>query len=142
MTTRRESIIAALYTTLGNVAGVRVRRGRGAAEPISRAQSPYLLIEPVTDVADVPDTFTRINWRLTVRVSLFVRAAIPDQAADTYIQSLYSQIMADPTIGGRANDIRPLSCTFEMFEADQTAGIVNFDFEVWYQTAINNLATL
>jgi hypothetical protein len=140
MTTRRESILAALATTLNGVAGATAYRSR--VEPFSRNQSPAVIVEPVSDQADVPDVVGRINWRMTVRVTVFVRANVPDQASDSIVQSLYSLILTDPTIGGRALDTKPVSVNFEMLEADVPAGIVTNDFEVLYQTSCSDMSTL
>lgn len=140
MTTRRESILDAIATAMNGVAGATAYRSR--VEPISRNQSPAVIVEPVSDQADVPDVVGRINWRLTVRVTVYVRANVPDQAADSIIQSLYALILADPSIGGRALDTKPVSVNFEMLEADTPAGVVTSDFEVLYQTSYSDMSTL
>lgn len=140
MTTRRESILSALASTLNGVAGATAYRSR--VEPLSRNQSPAIIIEPISDTPDVPDVVGRINWRLTVRVSVYVRANAPDQAADPIVQSAYALMMADPTIGGRALDLKPTSVSFELVEADVPAGVISNDFEVIYQTSFSDMATL
>lgn len=142
MTTRRESILTALATALASVSGVNGRVYRSRVEPIARNESPAVIIEPTQDQADVPDVIGRINWRMTVRVTVYVRANVPDQAADPIVQSLYALVLADPTVGGRALDVKPVSVNFESLEADVPAGIVTSDFEVLYQTSYSDMSTL
>ena len=142
MTTRREQILTGMATALASVSGVNGRVYRSRVEPIARNESPAVIIEPVSDQADVPDVVGRINWRLTVRVTVYVRANVPDQAADSIVQSMYSKVMADPTVGGYALDIRPVSTSFEMVEADVAAGIIASEFEVLYQSAFSDISTI
>jgi hypothetical protein len=78
---------------------------------------------------------------LTVRISVIVRGAIPDQLADPTVESLHSKLMADLTLGGYAIDIQPQAVTFELVEADQPAGVISCDYLIRYRTNVTNLAT-
>lgn len=142
MTTRREQILSALATSLASVSGVNGRVYRSRVEPIARNESPAVIVEPVQDQAAIPDVLGRINWRMTVRVTVYVRANIPDQAADSIVQSVYAKMMADPTVGGYAMDTHPVSTSFEMVEADVAAGIVTNEFEIFYQTSFADISTI
>lgn len=142
MTTRRERIISALATSLASVSGVNGRVYRSRVEPIARNESPAVIIEPVNDQVTIPDAIGRIQWRLTVRVMVYVRANVPDQSADSIVQSVYSIVMADPTVGGYAMDVHPVSVSFEMLEADVAAGVITNEFEILYQTAFADQSTI
>lgn len=142
MTTRREQIMSTLATSLGTITGAGGRVYRSRVEPISRNQSPAVIIEPVQDQADTPDAVGRINWRMTIRVTVYVRANVPDQAADDLIQQVHAKIMSDERVGGYALGVKPLSTSFEMVEADTPAGVIASEFEVFYQTSFPDIATI
>jgi hypothetical protein len=141
MTTRRETILTAVRTALTGTTGVSTRIYRSRVEPMARAESPAIVIEPVNDTAEQNTSLPMLDWSLTVRVSVIVRGAIPDQVADSIVESLHSKLMADLTLGGVAMDIRPQSVNFELVEADQPAGVISCDYLIRYRTANANLAT-
>lgn len=140
MTTRRENILATLRTTLTGTAGVSTRIYRSRVEPISRGESPAIVLEPVSDQALTDISFCKTDWSLTVRVSVIVRGAIPDQQADPIIESLHSKLLADLTVGGYAMSIEPQSVQFDMLEADQPSGVISCDYLIRYRTSTTNLA--
>ena len=141
MTTRRERILAAVRTALTGTTGVSTRIYRSRVEPMARAESPAIVVEPVSDAAEQNTSLPTLDWSLTVRVAVIVRGAIPDQVADPIIESLHSKLMADLTLGGYAIDIQPQSVNFEMVEADQPAGVISCDYLIRYRTSVTNLAT-
>jgi len=141
MTTRRETILAAVRTALTGTTGVSTRIYRSRVEPLARAESPAIVVEPVNDTAEQNTSLPTLDWSLTVRVAVIVRGAIPDQVADPIVESLHSKLMADLTLGGYAIDIQPQSVTFEMVEADQPAGVISCDYLIRYRTSVTNLAT-
>lgn len=140
MTTRRENILATLRTTLTGTTGVSTRIYRSRVEPISRGESPAIVLEPVSDQALTDVSFCKTDWSLTVRVSVIVRGAIPDQQADPIIESLHSKLLADLTVGGYAMSIEPQSVQFDMLEADQPSGVISCDYLIRYRTSTTNLA--
>lgn len=141
MTTRRETILAAIRTALTDTTGVSTRIYRSRVEPMARAESPAIVVEPVSDTAEQNTSLPTLDWSLTVRVAVIVRGNIPDQLADPIVESLHSKIMADLTLGGVSMDIRPISVNFDLVEADQPAGVISCDYLVRYRTANANLAT-
>lgn len=141
MTTRRETILAAVRTALTGTTGVSTRIYRSRVEPMARAESPAIVVEPISDTAEQNTSLPTLDWSLTVRVAVIVRGAIPDQQADPIVESLHSKLMADLTLGGYAIDIQPQSVSFEMVEADQPAGVISCDYLIRYRTANANLAT-
>jgi hypothetical protein len=110
-------------------------------EPITRGESPAIVIEPISDNAQQNTALPTLDWSLVVRIAVIVRGNIPDQLADPTVQSLHSKLMADLTLGGYAIDIEPVSVTFELVEADQPAGVVMCDYRVQYRTSVANLAS-
>lgn len=141
MTTRRETILTAVRTALTGTTGVGARIYRSRVEPMARAESPAIVVEPVNDSAQQNTSLPTLDWSLTIRVAVIVRGAIPDQQADPIVENMHSKLMADLTLGGVAMDIQPQSVSFEMVEADQPAGVISCDYLIRYRTSITNLAT-
>ena len=142
MATRREQILAAIRTALTGTTGVSTRIYRSRVEPMARAESPAVIVEPVNDQAEQNTSLPRLDWTLTVRVAIIVRGNIPDQIADPIVESMHSKIMADLTLGGLAMDIQPQSVSFDMVDADQPAGVIACDYAVRYRTSVSNLSTV
>ncbi len=140
MASKREQIIAALKTTLTGTTGVSTRIYRSRVEPMTRAESPALVLEWSNDQPDIRGTTGHIDWTLRVRVVVISRGAVPDNLADATIESLHSKLLADPTVGGLAIDVRPSTTTFEVVEADQPAGVIICEFEVDYRTLYGSLS--
>jgi hypothetical protein len=140
MSTKREQILAAIRTALTGTTGVGTRIYRSRVEPMARAESPAIVVEPVSDTAEQNTSLPTLDWSLTVRISVIVRGAIPDQLADPIVQDMHSKLMADLTLGGYAIDIQPQAVAFEMVEADQPAGVISCDYLIRYRTSVTNLA--
>lgn len=138
--TRRENILAAIRTALTGTTGVSTRIYRSRVEPIARAESPAIVIEPVKDDATIQTQLATLDWSLRVRITIIVRGAIPDQIADPILQSLHTKIMTDPTLGGYAIDIMPLAVNFVFMEADGTAGEIQCDYRIMYRTSFTDLS--
>ena len=142
MASKREQIIAALKTTLAGTTGVSTRIYRSRIEPITNGESPAIVIEPVTDEPSINSTsYLKIDWTLRIRIVVIVRGTIPDNVGDPTVESLFTKVLNDPTVGGLALDIRPATQTFEVLEADQPAGLTTCEFEIDYRTSYNSLST-
>lgn len=139
MTTKRENILAAIKTALTGTTGVGTRIYRSRVEPMSRNESPAIIIEPVSDTPVQNTSLPTLDWTLRVRIVVIERGNIPDQAADDTIQSLHSKMMADLTLGGYAIDVEPAQTTFQLLEADQPAGVIFCEFEIRYRTKVADL---
>jgi hypothetical protein len=140
MTTKRESILTAIATALVGTTGVSTRIYRSRVEPITRGESPAIVIEPISDSAQQNTALPTLDWSLVVRVAVIVRGNIPDQLADPTVESLHAKLMADLTLGGYAIDVQPQSVNFELVEADQPAGVIACDFLIRYRTEVASLS--
>ena len=78
---------------------------------------------------------------MRVRVTTIVRAALPDDASDTYSQQVHSLLMADQTVNSYALDLTPDRTDFNLIEADVPLGIITQDFLVRYRTSRTNLTS-
>lgn len=140
MTTKRESILSAIAAALVGTTGVSTRIYRSRVEPITRGESPAIVIEPISDSAQQNTALPTLDWSLIVRVAVIVRGNIPDQLADPTVESLHAKMMADLTLGGYAIDVQPQSVNFELVEADQPAGVIACDFLIRYRTEVASLS--
>jgi hypothetical protein len=141
MASKRETILVAVRAALTGTTGVGNRIYRSRVEPISRAESPAIVVEPLSDNASQNTALPTLDWSMTVRVTVIVRGAIPDQIADPIVESLHGRLMADLTLGGYAIDIQPIGVTFNFAEADGAAGEIQCDYRVLYRTSVTNLAS-
>ena len=135
--TRRELILARMKTNLDAISNATVYRSR--VEPIARAETPAIIIEPVEDNPTDTNFFDKLDWSMRVRVSTIVRAAVPDDDSDTYTQQVHLRLMADPTINSYALDLTPDRTDFSLVEADIPLGIISQDFIVRYRTSRSDL---
>lgn len=141
MATKREQILAQIATTLASTDGVSGRVYRSRVTAAARAESPMIIVEPITDAARQLTSLPKLDWRMRVRVTVVVRSQTPDTDADSVIESMHSKIMADLTLGGYAIDVQPVLTEFQFLDADQPAGVISNEYDVLYRTAVDNLAT-
>ena len=142
MASKREQILAKIRTNLTGTTGVGTRIYRSRVEPMTRVETPSLVLEFVTDEPTVNSaTYLKLDWTLRVRVVVVVRSQTPDTTADPTIESLHTKMVSDPTLGGLAIDVRPLTVTFDVIEADQPAGVISCEYEVDYRSSYNDLST-
>ncbi len=139
MTTKRENILAAIRTALTGTAGVGTRIFRTRVDPVARVESPAIIVQPIRDVCVQTTSLPKLDWTMTVRITVIERADIPDQAADDTIESLHSKVMADLTLGGYAHDVVPVRTEFEFIESDKPSGIISCEYDVRYRTNVNDL---
>ena len=135
--TRRELILARMKTNLDAITNATVYRSR--VEPLARAETPAIIIEPVEDNPTDTNFFDKLDWSMRVRVSTIVRAAVPDDDSDTYTQQVHLRLMADPTINSYALVLTPDRTDFSLVEADIPLGIISQDFIVRYRTSRSDL---
>ncbi len=131
--------MARLLTVLANTTGVSTRIYRSRTVPLTRGESPALILEPVSDTVEQNTSLPTLDHFLTVRVSVIVRGNIPDSVADTTVESLHSKIMADLTVNNLAIDVQPSDTSFELLDADQPGGVIGVEYIVRYRTEVDDL---
>ena len=139
MTTKREQIMARLLTTLANTTSVGTRIYRSRVVPLSRGESPALILEPVSDTVEQNTSLPTLDHFLTIRISVIVRGDVPDKVADPIVESAHSKVMADLTENNLAIDIQPSDTSFEMLDADQPGGVIGVEYIVRYRSEIDDL---
>jgi len=141
MTTKREQILAQIATTLASTTGVTGRVYRSRVTALARAESPSLIIEPVSDTCQQVTSLPKLDWTLRVRVTVVIRSQNTYTDADSTIESMHSKIMSDLTLGGLAIDVQPNITNFDFFDADQPAGVFQSEYEVRYRTFVDDLTS-
>jgi hypothetical protein len=141
MTTKREQILSAIASALASTAGVSGRVYRSRVTAMQRAESPAIVIEPISDTPTQNTSLPTLDWRMRLRVTVIVRGDTPDQLADPIIESMHSKMVADLTLGGYAIDVQPDEVTYNMLDADQPAGVIFNDYIIQYRTTVASLAT-
>lgn len=131
MTTRRENIMARLKTNLDAITGATIHRIRTA--PLARADVPAIVLEPVADDPS-EEFYSKTNWTLRVRISVYVRNDAPGNTADALVEEVHAKIMADTTVNGYALDIDADTTNFSFFDADVPLGVVAMDYLIKYRT--------
>lgn len=141
MATRREQILAQIATTLASTTGVSGRVYRSRVTAMARAESPALIIEPISDTCQQITSLPKLDWTLRVRIVVTIRSTNAYTDADAVINSMHSLLMADLTLGGLAIDVQPSVTNFDFFDADQPAGVFTNEYEVLYRTTVADLSS-
>lgn len=141
MATTRERILTAIQIKLKGTTGVGTRIYRSRVEPLARAESPALIVEPITDTPAQNTSLPTLDWSLGVRIAVIVRDNVPDQAADLIIESMHARLMSDLTLGGLSIDIQPGTVEFTLQEGDTPVGVIFCTYLVRYRTNVENLST-
>jgi hypothetical protein len=136
--TRRELILARIKSNLDTIVGATVYRSR--VEPLARGECPAVIVEPVNDQPS-EEFYNKLQWTLRVRVTVLVRANVPDDDSDTYTQQVHTKIMSDPTCNGYALDVNPDRVDFSLYEADIPLGVISMDYMVMYRSGRTDLTT-
>lgn len=137
---KRETILAAVATALSGTVSVGSRIYRSRVEPLSRGESPAIVVEPISDIC-TQDTFNTFEWILTFKVSVIVRGNVPDQLADPIVTDVHSKLKSNATLLGLVVNLIPTNVTFELIEADQPAGIISAEYSAQYRTSLNSISS-
>ena len=90
----RESILSAMVVMLSSLCGGRIYRSRKEQLPTL----PAIVIRPESE-SDDGETLGSRDINLIVAVDIYARGDIPDQAADSVLESALSLIDSDATLG-------------------------------------------
>ena len=141
MSSIRERILSRLVATLEGAPSIGCPVYRSRVTPLMRDESPAIIVEPVMDQASQP-VIPKLDWALTVRISIIVRGDTPDQVADPILEAVHAKVMSDLTVAGYAYDVQPQSTTFELIDADNSAGVVSCEYLVLYRTSLTDLTVV
>ncbi|MDE8343963.1 MAG: hypothetical protein POG24_09100 [Acidocella sp.] len=135
MATVREQILEKMVAVL-NAGAIGAPVYRSRTDPVSRNQSPAVIISPVTDQATLV-SIEFFEWSLTVHVVLYVRGPAPDVLADPIVAAIHAALMADMTLGNLVETIEPVSTHFEFSDTDVC--VATGEFKISYRTSQQDL---
>jgi len=139
MTSKRENILARILTIVTPTTGISNRAYRDRVVALTRAETPSILIEGVSDSAEQNTSLPTLDWSLTVRCSVIVRSSTPVTTSDATVVNMHSRIMADLTLNGYAIDVQPNNVDIQTIDSDQPTGVIACEYLVRYRTEINDL---
>ena len=132
MSTKRETIMAALVAELAGTVGVGSRIYRSRTEALAGDESPALVVMPIQEAGN-ENAIGSIDAQLTVQVAVYQRGATPDSLADPTVESAFGKIMGSPTLGGLAVDISEAGTTWEFDDGNDEAAWIGMNFVIWYR---------
>lgn len=144
MNTRREQILSALKTKLDGVTLATGGVYRSRVYALTRAQTPAIILDPVSDNCDT-SMLGVIDWSMLIRIAVVVRGNLAsdisaDQVADPIVNAIHPLVISDKRLGGLTMDIEPVSATFEIQGGDQPIGVVSLAYSVKYRTVDTDLS--
>lgn len=137
--TIRESVIDAVTTAVGTITTVGGRIYRSRVSAFTRAESPAILITPISDTPDEP-VIPKIGWTLLLRISVLARGDEPDAIADPICKLIHDKIIQNATLQSLCVGMEPDAVTFNILDADKPAIVVNNDFRFRYQTSFTDIS--
>lgn len=140
MSSKRETILAAVKTALTGTSGVSTRIYRSRSAAFARQEYPALVLEPISDAA-TREAVGRLTWRLSFHVAVLVRADEADSAADPTVIDVHSKIMGDATLSSLLVDLVPASVDYQFFDGDVPLGVVTQQFQATYQTTETSIVS-
>ena len=139
MTSKRENILARILTIVTPTTGISNRAYRDRVVALTRAETPSILIEGISDSAEQNTSLPTLDWSLTVRCRVIVRSSTPVTTSDATVVNMHSRIMADLTLNGYAIDVQPNNVDIQTIDSDQPTGVIACEYLVRYRTEINDL---
>ena len=146
MTLLREQILAHVEGLLAGTVQVSTRIWRSRVEALSRQEAPAIIVSPGANQVREPDrggraSMCKYDHSLRVGIAVYVRGSPVDQLTAAIEEDAHQRMMADRTFGGLVADVAYLQTTFEMDDADATAGFALCEYLVRYRTAVDDLGS-
>lgn len=138
MTTKSETILAAIATLAAGTFGVSGRVYRSRTEALRREETPAIIIEPVQSAATY-SVIDFVDWELQLKATVFTRGAVPETQADAIVQDLYARLMADRSLSGLVHDVAPAGISYQNIDGDKPVGITDLVFNVRFRTLADDL---
>ena len=142
MTTKTENILAAVKTALAGTTGVGTKIYRSRVVPLTRNETPALVIEPINNTCEQNTGLSHLDWNLQLRVLIIVRGSTTvsaDQAGDPTLQSLHTKMLASTTLNGLAIDVQPLGHDYVLQDGDLPTAVISTNWLIKYRTLYADL---
>jgi hypothetical protein len=112
---------------------------RSPVIPVSREQSPALLLFPESDtIRERPND--RVERELVVRITALARGDDAAQVADALLVVVHTALFADVSFGGLALGLKELDTEWDLEDADATACAIQARYQITYRTFANDLS--
>lgn len=95
---------------------------------------PAIVIADGEAVVANPENEVMSDYEMEFTVSFFVASSTAAATMRSMIQDAYACIKADPTCGGYAEDVKPVSETISMQMKDNVYGDIDVKFKVLFTT--------
>lgn len=138
--TKREQIMNAIKAKLEAVPGMAGRVHRSREVALSRDEAPAYVLTWESERVSGDGVLQFTSKDLAVVVDVYQRAAVPDAAADQYVELAHAALLQDANLGGLSIDIEEGDTELQMDEADITACFVRMEFNVKYRHQRDNLS--
>lgn len=142
MTTLVNTVVTAIVAALQSAPAVCPVVDRVRLRPVAQGISQAVAVRPVqSEVAQamlVPGI--PVSWTTTIAVECYARSGVataPDVAVDSLVESVYSRLMEDTTLGNTVVALQPQQASYD-FDADgDHATCVTLVFIARHRTAGN-----
>jgi hypothetical protein len=142
-TSLREQILQALA---GRLAPVALAQGavwlRSPVTPVTRDQSPALLLFPESDVISLRSN-DRVERQLVVRLVALAREVsgeAPEAVADRLLVAAHAAIFAGVNLGGLCLGIQELDADWDTEDADAGICAIPARYQITYRTLVHDLS--
>lgn len=138
--TKTEAIIQAFKARLDTVAGVTVFRDREV--PVGRDEGLTALLYGQWSDTATPISYGMISWTLLLGVRIIAVGTNSITLADAARGPINAAVMADGTLGGIVEFIRPFSTRGDVADSDGiTTAMIEMSYEINYTTTADDLST-
>jgi hypothetical protein len=136
MSSKTEQILSAVQTALAGTTGVSTRIYRDRWEALARNEMPALVIHPEMEDQTV-EVLPYTRSTLTIQVDVLISGSPLSTLADPTRVSLHSKLMADPTLGGLAIDVRANGVMWDAESGE--IGILRCNYQISFRTRTTDL---
>jgi hypothetical protein len=144
MSTLINKAITAIVDALNSAPAVCRHIDRVRLRPVAQSVALAIAVRPVqSEVQQFLLASMPVSWLTTVSVECYARsgASTPaDVAVDVLLESVYSRLMADPTLAGVVVALQPKGISYD-FDADgEQSTCASIVFNVMHRSAGANLS--
>lgn len=122
MTTLVNTAVTAMVAALQSAPAIAQNVFRVRLRPQAQATTQAVVVRPLQSQAGesaVPTGYP-VSWTSAVSVECYAKSTVaisPDVAVDALVESVYTRLMQDPTLGGAVIGLQPQDLSYD-FDAD------------------------
>jgi hypothetical protein len=139
MTTRINTTITAIVSALNSAPAVCSHIDRVRLRPVAQSVDLAIAVRPVqSEVQQYLIAGMPVSWITTISVECYARsgASTPaDMAVDALLESVYSRLMADPTLSGVVADLQPKGISYDFDVDGEQSTCASLVFNALYRNA-------